>query len=25
VNGKTVTSSATGEHTVEGTVLKLNP
>ncbi|RQR54906.1 type VI secretion system tip protein VgrG [Burkholderia sp. Bp9126] len=25
VRGKTVTSSATGEHTVEGTVLKLNP
>ncbi|MGN6260231.1 MAG: type VI secretion system Vgr family protein [Ralstonia sp.] len=25
VNGKTVTSSATGEHTVEGTILKLNP
>ncbi|KWC19916.1 type VI secretion system tip protein VgrG [Burkholderia ubonensis] len=25
VRGKTVTSSATGEHTVEGAVLKLNP
>ena len=25
VRGRTVTSSATGEHTVEGTVLKLNP
>ena len=25
VSGKTVTASATGEHTVEGTILKLNP
>ncbi|MGU7810686.1 type VI secretion system tip protein TssI/VgrG [Burkholderia sp. AW49-1] len=25
VNGKTVTSSATAEHTVEGAILKLNP